>query len=45
MEKNKPVPVENQNIVYYQEDEIDLYELYLITNKKKYWLIISYRHH
>ena len=33
MEKNKPVPVENQNIVYYQEDEIDLYELYLILKK------------
>ena len=34
MEKNKPVPVENQNIVYYQEDEIDLYELYLILKKR-----------
>ena len=34
MEKNKPVPVENQNIVYYQEDEIDLYELYLIIKKR-----------
>ena len=40
MEKNKPVPVENQQVIYYQEDEIDLYELYLILKKR--WKIVFF---